>query len=64
MGSYFEKPASVPKLMQTMGNISYQSLDCAQKSRKSRKTVGNKFEKSLYCAQPPMLTPPAPPLMK
>ena len=50
-GSYFEKPASVPKLMQTMGNISYQSLDCAPKSRKSRKTVGNKFEKSSGCAQ-------------
>ncbi len=32
-GSYFEKPASVPKLMQTMGNISYQSLDCAQKPK-------------------------------
>lgn len=51
MGSYFEKPASVPKLMQTMGNISYQSLDCAQKSRKSRKTVGNKITEKGLCAQ-------------
>ena len=42
-----------------MGNNSYESLGCAQKSLKFEKTMGNNSYENLCCAQTPSVNPRA-----